>query len=57
MITCDYCDQPATYMSTLASDEPLCTRCAREQYSDWRDCVRKISKRDLAESLAFRPTV
>lgn len=47
-MTCDYCDQPAQWMSGLATNEPLCTRCAREQYSTWRDCVRKIGKADIA---------
>lgn len=50
-MTCDYCDQPAKWIETFASDDTgdaLCTRCAKSQLSDWRYNVRKIGKRDLA---------
>lgn len=54
-ITCDYCDQPATRVSAVASNEPLCQSCARDHYgSDWRADTRVLGVRARREIEASR---
>lgn len=58
VIFCDYCDQEATLVSAVATNEPLCQRCARDHYgADWRIDTRKLgvrARREIEERAKWR---
>lgn len=48
MVTCNYCTRPAKLLSTESVDEPLCTPCAIDQYSDYRESTVPLNAKNLA---------